>query len=1065
MRWFLCAVCFLTNASAASTESVEQPRIYSDDRLGLTAVSGEVNLPVGRWEPVAADPSGIIDQIHLSSAIGVDAVDLGVRARAAAQERVSKFGQYSLSSIYYPCYEYSRTNGGRGPSSLSDLEPEKAKLLQGLMDRNPYARENGREVKGPFYFLIPDVPISERGMGQPPAQSQPLALELRPYLDDGKHYVLLSDGRSERRQIDQGLLRRYGLTVTPVLSRSEAVAPIPSSHRRRISALRRGSGGKVVVTLQHRGTSQRRDFEWRLDSADFGGPEVLADWARARAQDWQVLQARSGSTILRTWTDLTGKIYGKAGGAPGSRSNREPVRTTDIFSVLGGRAAILETLQMQLLRQEGGSQDEPSIPVESLKGVEVKSHPFERLLGGRHGPRLAMADIVPTDRLFVYFAKPSAFFPFLDHGAEFLFRAGSLATASSIDDDLKGRYLAKLGLKEGFGREFLASGEVLEMALTSPDLFFIDGTELTVIMRVAHPAQVAARMKERGVADLQADAVSERRGAGGRSSYWAWTGDLLIAGSSRNELEAILSLARGDRGGGLGRSAEFRFMLTRLPLKKDTRAYAYFSDPFIRRMVGPRMKIGQMRRMQARADMERLLAGAMLRRLDTGGREPDGDELARLGYVSEPGAKGCRLDKSGSAYSPVWGTAANLKSIEAVPLDLVRPSESQAYARYVDEYARYWRQYFDPIAMRLDDAPDGALELSTYILPLIDSQLYTQLRDLLAGAAGGQPLRVPALTPNPEFLLSLNLSEDSWVGMAGHWREAFSRYSGVSPRLFDLLGPGFHLAVQDGDPIIVLGNADLMGAFGQQALMQGMMSRAIPFLLSILTRPCKIAIELKDEQAVLDLLRGASTANVGRERRDEAIAELRQTSGDAAWIYSLNIAGVVRIRFGVRVDHGFLIISNIPWSQPVSVSAAEKAPLSGVRLQIDSGSVRLGLPGLYAAEQEHHQSAALAGMGRLYPFLMTVSRTVDGALKRHSQVFGFWPLHPPLGKWVWQDGRLASTVYGDAFQWKQPPYSADAGDFGLLQGISKASVSMQFEDGGLRAVCRWQWGRGVNPNP
>jgi len=1057
MRWIHGAVCFLALCPLAAAEPVERVQTFSSDKFGLTAVSGEITLPYGQWEPVSSVPAGVLDQISLAPAPGTSVDGLGLRTRSAAQEQLARRGQFPLYSIYLPCSEYARTHSGRGPASLADLDPAKAKNLKAALDRNPFAGEPGKELKGPFYFLIPEVPISGRSLGAATAQSQPLALELRPYLDDGKHYVLFNDGRSERRPIDRELLRRHGLSVVPVLSKADAEAPVPTRVKHNLYALQRAGGATVVVTLRQRGTGRRLAFEWPLGSAALGGSEVLAGWARARAGAWQVLLAKSGSTILRTWMELSDRLYG--GDAPSSVGfgGREPARTADIFSVLGGRAAMRETLQMQLLRPAGASQDAPTIPVADLKGVEVKSHPFEKMLAGRQAPALPLADVVPADRFFVHFAKPSAFFPFLDHGAEFLFRAGSLATASFIDDDLKGRYLAKLGLQEGFGREFLASGEVLELALCAPDLFFIDGTDLSIIMRVAHPAQVAAKMKERGVAELQRDGIVEKRADSGRSSYWAWTRDLVVVGSSKEELSAILDLARGRGDGGLGRTAEFRFMLTRLPLKKETRAYAYFSDPFIRRMVGPRMKIGQLRRMQARAEMERLLAGSLLRRLDSGQAETAPDRLVEMGYAPKPGAAGFLLDESGSVSSPVWGKASDLKSIGAVPLGLVSASEAQAYSRYVDEYARYWRQYFDPIALRLDDAPDDALELSSFILPLLDSQLYDQVRGLLSGRSSAQSLRVPVLDPSPAFLLSLNLSEDSWVGLAGHWREAFSRYSGVSPRLFDLLGPGFHLAVQDGDPIIVLGNADLLGAFGGSMAMGGMMERTIPLLLSVLTRPCKLAIELKDEQAVLELLRGAAAASTGPERRSEAVAEFRQAGDDASWIYSLGVAGMVKIRFGVRVERGFLILSNIPWSQPVAVAREEQSRHRGARLQLDSGAVRLGLPGLYAAEQEQNQSAALSGMGLLYPFLLTGSPSVEDAVQRHAKAFGFWPLHPSPGAWVWRDGRLASTAYGDAFLWKQPVYEAGVGDFGLFQGIPRASVSMQFEDSGLRAVCRWEW--------
>ena len=65
------------------------------------------------------------------------------------------------------------------------------------------------------------------------------------------------------------------------------------------------------------------------------------------------------------------------------------------------------------------------------------------------------------------------------------------------------------------------------------------------------------------------------------------------------------------------------------------------------------------------------------------------------------------------------------------------------------EYSQCWRQFFDPIGMRLDDAPGGALELSTFILPLIDSQLYDALRGIIESRERGPASAAPRLACPP----------------------------------------------------------------------------------------------------------------------------------------------------------------------------------------------------------------------------------------------------------------------------------------------------------------------------
>ena len=65
-------------------------------------------------------------------------------------------------------------------------------------------------------------------------------------------------------------------------------------------------------------------------------------------------------------------------------------------------------------------------------------------------------------------------------------------------------------------------------------------------------------------------------------------GDLLMASTHRGELDLAIELHGNGGEGSLGTSDEFRYMLTKLDVNDRTRLYAYFSDPFVRRMVGPR---------------------------------------------------------------------------------------------------------------------------------------------------------------------------------------------------------------------------------------------------------------------------------------------------------------------------------------------------------------------------------------------------------------------------------------------------------------------------------------------
>jgi hypothetical protein len=876
--------------------------------------------------------------------------------------------------------------------------------------------------------------------------------------------VLFADGNVERVAVDKALLARHQITLRPVRNDTSVTGtPDPTVMHSAHALLRAGAAGPVTLTLADAASARRLEVRWTLAGAR-SDPQALSDWARARENAWLALATRSDAPILRSWLARTATLYGGSNAQRRVLSPEDAMmmemrgrRTTNTFDVLGGRAALRETLQLELLRTDRPNVfTQPDTPITTLRGVEVVSLPFETMLAGRPGGRLPLADRVPADRLLIYFAKPAALFPFLDKGGDFLARAGSVYTASAFDDDLKARYLRRLGLGERAGRAFIEAGGVTELALVASDLFFLDGTDVTILMRVKSPELVAGGLRLLGVADVAAQGITEKPTAPGRVAFWARQGDLLMVGTSRREVEQILQLGGTTSIESLGRSAELRYMLTELPVGAGTRALVYLSDPFIRRMVGPAVKIGQLRRMRARADMLIITSGALLFRLDGHRDVPTVARLIDLGYVPNTiAAARYTLRNDFSVASPEWGTLADMTPIDTSAIKLVTSSEAQAYGAYMNEYTQYWRQFFDPIAMRLDDAPNGELELSTFILPLIDSELYNVVRGVFQSKERGKALRAPVLTPEPVAQVSLNLTEDAWVGLSGDLGREFSQFTGISAELFDLLGPGVHVAIQDADPIVTVGTGDLLGAFGSP-MMGPRFDMFIPVALSVLTRPCKILIELQDAPRALELLRRATTRGAARfsPMREP---EFRQIEGRDAWVFTFGVPGIITARLGIEIQDGFLVLSNTPWARQVSVRSAEARPLNGAAIRLAPDAVKEGLAGLFATQAEHDQLAALASMGALLPLLQTGSATPAEAATLHTTLFGSRPLHPKTGDWVWANGKLESSVYGSPTQWKMPLYKPEVGGFGLFDGTALLDLNMQFETGGLRAVARWKW--------
>jgi hypothetical protein len=151
------------------------------------------------------------------------------------------------------------------------------------------------------------------------------------------------------------------------------------------------------------------------------------------------------------------------------------------------------------------------------------------------------------------------------------------------------------------------------------------------------------------------------------------------------------------------------------------------------------------------------------------------------------------------------------------------------------------------------------------------------------------------------------------------------------------------------------------------------------------------------------------------------------------------------------------MISNLPWSQRTRVEEISVSTLNGARMRVDFGAIMQQLPALHTKAYTDYRSAAVDGMGYLYPLLASgVAGTAEEAANKHATLFGFKPVHPASGRWIWQNGQLKSSVFGSALRPVQPEYIHGDRSFGLFPSLESLAVNLQLEDSGLRTLVRWR---------
>ena len=1046
---------FLVSAAAAAPLTVRDTTEATALTTGLTIIKGSIDLPrKGFWSVrnTYRDQDGLIE-VYLRNNDQPAANDgersAKLKDRAATQNRRSK-----LQRIYWACRRHAQDGANNKDRGLGNgLAPE---TLAGLKDWN--GTIDVEQTAG--IHLMPAVRMFKEVEGNMihVEERATLLIDTTPAIDDGKHWIFDNHGRAEREEIDTARMKALGLTITPkAKSHLASLANLPDHITYGIYARRNGNPAVATFTLHNDATKQSLQATWDTRRADQGDQAIPRAWAGARLDHLSVGLISDASALPHWATTLTDQyaLDNDYSIANPNDNRRRPQRSASAMSIIGGRAAIRETLQLQNITVDDKESQVPSIPVAEIPGVEITAHPFEEMLDGQPGGSLPLADWIPHDHFLLYLPKPEKIFPLLDSSSGFLFNSGTTVTGRSGSHQIKNRYLESFGVSELLMRRFLETGAIKEAAATIPDLFFIDGTEMSVVLRTGNPLLTTTALAIVGIPPGNGTTV--KKNSHGEPVYWVRQGNILIISTHQDEVDAILA-AKKD-GTGLGQSHELRYMLTQVPLTGETVAYTYLSDPFIRKLVGPATKIGQLRRLHARADLEAASAAALLAKFDgLDAKATSLEHLAEHDYLRPAHTATDRtLRDDLVSTSATYGSPRRMHSLNREPVDLVSPEEREAYNEYLTNYNRFWRRFFDPIAIRYEQKPGGRHALETFILPLIDNSLYGGIRQ--AVSADDKPLPVPVIEPTPIGILSVNLNDEAWLGMIEEFSDTLTEAIGLDGTILDLLGPDIHLALHDADPIIHIGNGELAGMLGQFRGTDSSEMLGISALVSMLTRPSSIYIGLSDPDEVRRILTDSSWDDAYRNSIfNFADGSLSKITGKDQWIYRISIEDIITLRYGIEIQDRYLVINNLPFSNHLKVTGTEPAANGAAALQLNPAACVAQAPSLYSSAAQANRSAAKLGAACLLPIVLAGTDDTADAAEAHARIFGFTPVHPGVGSWSWapEQSEITSSTYGSFWTNHQPAFDPDDPKTGIFRKVSRADLAMQFEEDGLRTTVTWR---------
>ena len=496
-----------------------------------------------------------------------------------------------------------------------------------------------------------------------------------------------------------------------------------------------------------------------------GNADLEGMWATAQAIQFTLLDAvtpefgfyrlASASTARKyRIPNANGERWQPAGARP-FRSVGPERDTGQLYEITTGAAAITESLALDRLR--GGvvkdKAEDRTVPIANVQGIDIAEHPWQKMMAGKKPAAEPLARLVPHDNYYIHF---KSFAKFLDAG-DLLDQWGTTLVRSfevnSKDYRLKQRYERQLCLKStGLARVF-GPAVIKGVAVTGNDPYVREGTDLTVLFHLSNAGLFKAavnpfieearqkfgkQLKEEKAAYQQVAIESFVTPLREVSLHRAFVGDVAVYSNSPVGVRRVIDAAQGKLKP-LADSLDFQYMRTIFRADdKDADGFVFLSDPFIRNLVGPSVRIKERRRLEALTSLQMVTHGAMFTAWETGKLPVNHEHLLQAAALKQeelftPDGGGAFWNHEQKvAVSGIYNTQHFATPLIELPLSFVSPVEAREYETFRLQYLGLWRQYFDPIGMRLAITNDE-VRWETYILPLIKNTQYDQLRRITGG--------------------------------------------------------------------------------------------------------------------------------------------------------------------------------------------------------------------------------------------------------------------------------------------------------------------------------------------
>jgi len=859
--------------------------------------------------------------------------------------------------------------------------------------------------------------------------------------------------------------------------------------------------GEVSLSLSYEIVSENPDGTRRVEVREgvvkvevpqdpVGSERIYQEWAKHQNQHFaHLLQYYPEESFYQYCLLQSRARYGVTPPPIPKSMPQQEYLETSLYQAFTGSLAIQESLQRQTLSAGNGIGD-LTRHISSLKAPTVRSLNYDELLKERQQEEKVepqvheAARLVPHDQYLLHFNTFEPLRDLIDLSSQWGGNLLRLYTVRAQDAQVEAKVADQLCVQWDALTQLFDDKVVSELAVTGADPYLLEGTDVSMILRLEKP-EVFEQAAQKWLDEMQnrhPQLVHQEFNYRGHKVLVHYTNDRVVSSfrvrhdnyaimsNSHRAIRKIIDVAV-ELSPSLQGELDYRYVTTLLPPSTDANSgYFYASEAFIKRLIGPAVKISQKRRRQCFNNLVMLNNASLFYRLEHSDSPASLSELIEGGFVDSekivcPHGGSYAFDTEHDMCTcSLHNRLRYLTPNGELSVLKISDQEASEYDRYKKRYQKFWQPMFDPVAVRI--SVGRQLRLEGCVLPFANGSMYRDIRQAVEKA----PRAIGTSKIAPTAVTSLfTVSGRRNIAQIVQMIPGVAEVLQADPTLTDLewLGDRFALHFCDGETILQvdptqLGSLDLPMVGDLSFEFQATLSAAV----MATNVPVYVTIDVENQQHASRLLEQLSQQVFLKQNQLAPGVDVRLDAyrlpdykDHAIYVFSGSLY-VMKVRLHVALVGDQLVAATKPeiLREVIDASQAvenEQGHEAHVLLRLNRKAVDRLYDDMQLYWAEKSRTACHRNIISIYNLCKLYDIPVDEVDKLAEAKYGVRYYCPDQGKYDFDRARdqVICSVHGNREHSRQNPHLERESSFAsFIDSLDEIVAALRFEDRALIAT-------------